>query len=85
MYICITVYISIIYSNNCFCRDVNKINDGIGDKVGHLVQNATSSIGGLVIGLVKGWQLALVIMATYPLVAVSTAICSKVKPSILFG
>lgn len=68
--------------NTRLTEDVNKINDGIGDKVGHLVQNATSSIGGLIIGLVKGWQLALVIMATYPLVAVSTAICSKMVVSL---
>ncbi|XP_072009924.1 ATP-binding cassette sub-family B member 5-like [Engystomops pustulosus] len=68
--------------NTRLTEDVNKINDGIGDKVGHLVQNATSTIGGLVIGLVKGWQLALVILATSPLVALSTALCSKMMVSL---
>ncbi|KAM3928003.1 ATP-binding cassette sub-family B member 5-like [Leptodactylus fuscus] len=68
--------------NTRLTEDVNKINDGIGDKVGHLVQNVTSTIGGLVIGLVKGWKLALVILATSPLVAISTALCSKMMVSL---
>ncbi|XP_075683429.1 ATP-binding cassette sub-family B member 5-like isoform X1 [Rhinoderma darwinii] len=68
--------------NTRLTEDVNKINDGIGDKVGHLVQNVTTCVGGLVIGLIKGWQLALVILATSPLVAISTAICSKMVVSL---
>ncbi|XP_073533888.1 ATP-binding cassette sub-family B member 5-like isoform X1 [Phyllobates terribilis] len=63
--------------NTRLTEDVNKINDGIGDKVGHLVQNVTSALGGLIIGLVKGWQLGLVILATSPLVTIATALCSK--------
>ncbi|XP_073437565.1 ATP-binding cassette sub-family B member 5-like isoform X2 [Dendrobates tinctorius] len=63
--------------NTRLTEDVNKINDGIGDKVGHLVQNVSSAIGGLLIGLIKGWQLGLVILATSPLVTIATAICSK--------
>ncbi|KAM4028832.1 ATP-binding cassette sub-family B member 5-like isoform 2-T2 [Anomaloglossus baeobatrachus] len=63
--------------NTRLTEDVNKINDGIGDKVGHLVQNVTSSLGGLLIGLIKGWQLGLVILATSPLVTIATALCSK--------
>ncbi|XP_044148635.1 ATP-binding cassette sub-family B member 5-like isoform X4 [Bufo gargarizans] len=68
--------------NTRLTEDVNKINDGIGDKVGHLVQNVTTCVGGLVIGLIKGWQLALVILATSPVVAISTAICSKMVVSL---
>ncbi|XP_040289632.1 ATP-binding cassette sub-family B member 5-like isoform X1 [Bufo bufo] len=68
--------------NTRLTEDVNKINDGIGDKVGHLVQNVATCVGGLVIGLIKGWQLALVILATSPVVAISTAICSKMVVSL---
>ncbi|XP_069814912.1 ATP-binding cassette sub-family B member 5-like isoform X2 [Dendropsophus ebraccatus] len=68
--------------NTRLTEDINKINDGIGDKVGHLVQNATCAIGGLIIGIVKGWKLALVILATSPLVAISTALCSKMLVSL---
>ncbi|XP_073533891.1 ATP-binding cassette sub-family B member 5-like isoform X2 [Phyllobates terribilis] len=63
--------------NTRLTEDVNKINDGIGDKVGHLVQNVISALGGLIVGLVKGWQLGLVILATSPLVTIATAISSK--------
>ncbi|XP_053323209.1 ATP-binding cassette sub-family B member 5-like isoform X2 [Spea bombifrons] len=63
--------------NTRLTEDINKINDGIGDKVGHLFQNVSTFITGLAMGLIKGWQLALVIMATSPLVAISTAISSK--------
>ncbi|KAG9476286.1 hypothetical protein GDO78_003056 [Eleutherodactylus coqui] len=68
--------------NTRLTEDVNKINDGIGDKVGNLVQNVVCAVGGLVIGVAKGWQLALVILATSPLVAISTAICSKMVVSL---
>ncbi|XP_066441409.1 ATP-binding cassette sub-family B member 5-like isoform X1 [Eleutherodactylus coqui] len=68
--------------NTRLTEDVNKINDGIGDKVGHLVQNVVCAIGALVIGVAKGWQLALVILATSPVVAISTAVCSKMIVSL---
>ncbi|XP_056375696.1 ATP-binding cassette sub-family B member 5-like isoform X2 [Hyla sarda] len=68
--------------NTRLTEDVNKINDGIGDKVGHLVQNVTTSVGGLIIGLVYGWKLSLVILATSPLVTISTALSSKMLVSL---
>ncbi|CAN2389829.1 phosphatidylcholine-translocating ATPase activity [Pristimantis euphronides] len=68
--------------NTRLTEDINKINDGIGDKVGHLVQNVTSAVGGLVIGMAKGWQLALVMLATSPVVALSTAIGSRMIVSL---
>ncbi|KAM5157179.1 ATP-binding cassette sub-family B member 5-like [Mantella aurantiaca] len=68
--------------NSRLTEDINKINDGIGDKVGHFLQNFSSFIAGLVIGLVKGWQLALVYMSTGPLMALSSAFCSKMLVSL---
>ncbi|KAM4028834.1 ATP-binding cassette sub-family B member 5-like isoform 2-T2 [Anomaloglossus baeobatrachus] len=68
--------------NSRLTEDINKINDGIGDKVGHLLQNSATCIAGLVIGLVKGWQLALVYMSTSPLMAISSAFCSKMMVSL---
>ncbi|KAM8967104.1 ATP-binding cassette sub-family B member 5-like [Pelodytes ibericus] len=68
--------------NTRLTEDINKINDGIGDKVGHLFQNISTFVSGLIIGLATGWQLALVIMALSPLVAISTAICSKLLVSL---
>ncbi|CAN2389828.1 phosphatidylcholine-translocating ATPase activity [Pristimantis euphronides] len=68
--------------NSRLTEDINKINDGIGDKVGHLLQNSATCIAGLVIGLAKGWQLALVYMSTSPLMALSSAFCSKMMVSL---
>ncbi|XP_063309202.1 LOW QUALITY PROTEIN: ATP-binding cassette sub-family B member 5 [Pelobates fuscus] len=68
--------------NTRLTEDINKINDGIGDKVGHLFQNLSTFAAGLIVGFAKGWQLALVIMATSPLVAISTAICCKMVVSL---
>ncbi|XP_067417766.1 ATP-binding cassette sub-family B member 5 [Emydura macquarii macquarii] len=58
-------------------EDINKINDGIGDKVVQLFQNMSTFIVGIVIGFVKGWKLTLVILATSPLVMMSAAFFSK--------
>ncbi|XP_056375699.1 ATP-binding cassette sub-family B member 5-like isoform X2 [Hyla sarda] len=68
--------------NSRLTEDINKINDGIGDKVGHLLQNSSTCITGLVISLVKGWQLALVYMSTSPLMSLSSAFCSKMMVSL---
>ncbi|XP_073533901.1 ATP-binding cassette sub-family B member 5-like isoform X4 [Phyllobates terribilis] len=68
--------------NSHLTEDINKINDGIGDKVGHLLQNSATCIAGLVIALVKGWQLTLVYMSTSPLMSISSAIFSKMLVSL---
>ncbi|XP_068092078.1 ATP-binding cassette sub-family B member 5-like isoform X1 [Hyperolius riggenbachi] len=68
--------------NSRLTEDINKINDGIGDKVGHFLQNFATFVAGLVIGLVKGWQLALVYMSTSPLMALSSAMCSRMLVSL---
>uniref|UniRef100_A0A8C8RPJ0 ATP-binding cassette sub-family B member 5 n=1 Tax=Pelusios castaneus TaxID=367368 RepID=A0A8C8RPJ0_9SAUR len=58
--------------NTRLTEDINKINDGIGDKVVQLFQNMSTFIVGIVIGFVKGWKLTLVILATSPLVMIIT-------------
>uniref|UniRef100_A0A8C8RS12 ATP-binding cassette sub-family B member 5 n=1 Tax=Pelusios castaneus TaxID=367368 RepID=A0A8C8RS12_9SAUR len=60
--------------NTRLTEDINKINDGIGDKVVQLFQNMSTFIVGIVIGFVKGWKLTLVILATSPLVVISAMI-----------
>ncbi|XP_030057521.1 ATP-binding cassette sub-family B member 5 isoform X2 [Microcaecilia unicolor] len=68
--------------NTRIIEDINKINDGIGDKVGHLFQNISTFVTGIVVGFIKGWQLTLVILATSPLVAISAGFCSKMLVSL---
>ncbi|XP_039378224.1 ATP-binding cassette sub-family B member 5-like [Mauremys reevesii] len=63
--------------NTRLTEDINKINDGIGDKVAQLFQNMSTFTVGIVIGFVKGWKLTLVILSTSPLVVLSAAFCSK--------
>jgi hypothetical protein len=47
--------------------DVNKIQEGIGDKIGNFFQWFSSFVAGIIIGLVYGWKLALVILSVSPL------------------
>uniref|UniRef100_A0A8C0G9Z8 ATP-binding cassette sub-family B member 5 n=1 Tax=Chelonoidis abingdonii TaxID=106734 RepID=A0A8C0G9Z8_CHEAB len=81
--------------NTRLTEDINKINDGIGDKVAQLFQNMSTFTVGIVIGFVKGWKLTLVILSTSPLVftsfsyakagAVAEEVLSSVRTVVAFG
>ncbi|KAG7475856.1 multidrug resistance protein 1-like [Solea senegalensis] len=64
--------------NTRLMDDVYKIQEGIGDKVGMLIQSFTTLIASFVIGFTKGWKLTLVILAVSPLLGISAAFYSKV-------
>uniref|UniRef100_A0A8B9NZN4 Multidrug resistance protein 1 n=1 Tax=Apteryx owenii TaxID=8824 RepID=A0A8B9NZN4_APTOW len=64
--------------NTRLIDDVTKINEGIGDKIGLLVQSVTTFVTGFVVGLIKGWKLTLVILAVSPVLGLSAAIWAKV-------
>ncbi|KAI9002595.1 P-loop containing nucleoside triphosphate hydrolase protein [Hyaloraphidium curvatum] len=49
--------------------DVNLIQEGISEKVAAIVSYVTVFIGGIVIAFVRGWQMALVVIAVFPLLA----------------
>ncbi|XP_068092080.1 ATP-binding cassette sub-family B member 5-like isoform X3 [Hyperolius riggenbachi] len=68
--------------NSRLTEAMDKINDGIGDKLGHLLQNVATCVAGLVIALVTWWQLALVFLSVSPLLALSSAVCSKMLVSL---
>lgn len=61
--------------------DVYKIQEGIGDKVGLLIQAYTTFITAFIIGFTTGWKLTLVILAVSPALAISAAFFSKVRGS----
>ncbi|XP_061676124.1 ATP-dependent translocase ABCB1-like isoform X7 [Syngnathoides biaculeatus] len=67
--------------NTRLVDDVYKIQEGIGDKMGMLIQSLSTFIASLVVGLSVGWKLALVILAVCPLLGLSAAIFSKVVTS----
>ncbi|CAM2704626.1 unnamed protein product [Rotaria socialis] len=58
--------------------DVNKVHDGIGDKVGSALQFFASFIVGLILGFVKGWKLTLVLLSVSPILVVSAAIFTRI-------
>ncbi|XP_009887262.1 PREDICTED: multidrug resistance protein 1 [Charadrius vociferus] len=64
--------------NTRLLDDVSKINEGIGDKIGLLVQALTTFITGFIVGLIRGWKLTLVILAVSPVLGLSAAIWAKV-------
>ncbi|KAM4688621.1 ATP-binding cassette sub-family B member 5-like [Discoglossus pictus] len=68
--------------NTRLTEDINKINDGIGDKVGHLLEQVSTIVAGMAIALAYGWQLALVIVAASPLISMSTAVSAKMLVSL---
>uniref|UniRef100_A0A6I8SWM3 ATP-binding cassette sub-family B member 5 n=1 Tax=Xenopus tropicalis TaxID=8364 RepID=A0A6I8SWM3_XENTR len=68
--------------NTRLTENINKINDGIGDKVAHFFQNTTICVSGILIGLIQGWKLALVILATSPVLTLASAMFSRIVVSL---
>ncbi|CAF1309030.1 unnamed protein product, partial [Rotaria sordida] len=64
--------------NTRLVEDVNKVHDGIGDKLGLALQFLAAFIAGLILGLVKGWKLTLVILSVSPLLFLSAVIFTKI-------
>ncbi|XP_071385297.1 ATP-dependent translocase ABCB1 [Centroberyx affinis] len=67
--------------NTRLTDDVYKIQEGIGDKVGMLIQSFTTFLAAFVIGFSKGWKLTLVILAISPVLGISAGVFSKVLTS----
>ncbi|XP_077431414.1 ATP-dependent translocase ABCB1-like [Vanacampus margaritifer] len=67
--------------NTLLVDGVYKIQEGIGDKLGMLIQTCSTFILSFIIGLSKGWKFALVILAACPLVGFSAALFTKVLTS----
>lgn len=65
------------------CSDINKLCDGIGDKIPLMFQNISGFSIGLVISLIKSWKLSLVVLSTSPLIMASSALCSRVSKLVL--
>lgn len=53
----------------CF-RDLNKLEDGIGEKVVLYIHFIGAFIGSLIMALVKGWELALICLISLPVTAI---------------
>uniref|UniRef100_A0A7N8X5Y4 ATP-binding cassette, sub-family B (MDR/TAP), member 4 n=1 Tax=Mastacembelus armatus TaxID=205130 RepID=A0A7N8X5Y4_9TELE len=67
--------------NTRLTDDVYKIQEGIGDKVGMLIQAFSTFFSSFIIGFFKGWKLTLVLLAVSPALGISAALFSKVLAS----
>ncbi|KND00616.1 uncharacterized protein SPPG_03744 [Spizellomyces punctatus DAOM BR117] len=56
--------------------DTGMIQEGISEKVGMIIQFVTTFIAGFIIAFIKGWRLALVLTACFPLLAGAAALMS---------
>ncbi|CAG11904.1 unnamed protein product [Tetraodon nigroviridis] len=63
--------------NTRLSDDVYKIQEGIGDKLGLLIQAYATFIISFIISFTVGWKLTLVILAVSPLVAITAALYNK--------
>ena len=68
----------------CLFSDVNKIREGIGDKVGNFLQFSTTFVAGICLGLAHGWKLALVTIAVSPLLAICGGFMTYVSAFLVF-
>ncbi|XP_070583540.1 ATP-dependent translocase ABCB1 [Erythrolamprus reginae] len=64
--------------NTRLIDDVCKINEGIGDKIGMLIQGISAFLTGFIVGFTKGWKLTLVILAVSPVLGLSAAFWAKI-------
>ncbi|XP_077454196.1 ATP-dependent translocase ABCB1-like [Stigmatopora argus] len=70
--------------NTRLVDDVYKIQEGIGDKLGMLIQSLSTFVASLIVGLYFGWKLSLVVLAVCPLLGLAAAIFSRVLTSFTY-
>ena len=61
------------------CSDLEKVSKGIGDKLAFIFQALGTFAGGLVLGFVYVWQLALLMIGCAPIVIVLGGIVQRVS------
>ncbi|EZA49880.1 multidrug resistance protein homolog 49 isoform X2 [Ooceraea biroi] len=63
-------------------EDLDKMKEGIGEKLGIFTYLIMSFISSIVISFVYGWQLTLVVLSCAPIIIIATAIVAKVQSSL---
>ncbi|KAF4661336.1 (ABC) transporter [Perkinsus chesapeaki] len=58
-------------------EDVMKVQDAIGYRAGLAIVNVSQFVFGYILGFFRGWQIALVMLSTMPLIMVSTALLGR--------
>lgn len=67
-----------------FCRDLTKLEEGLGEKVVMFVHFMVSFVGSIILALVMGWQLALVCMASLPITFIVIGVVAMVSVIVAF-
>jgi ATP-binding cassette subfamily B (MDR/TAP) protein 1 len=60
------------------CRDLDKLQDGTGEKMGMFVYLLTTFIISVIMSFLHGWKLTLVILCCAPVMVFAQAIVAKV-------
>ncbi|XP_012236010.1 multidrug resistance protein homolog 49 isoform X2 [Linepithema humile] len=63
-------------------EDLDKMKEGIGEKLSIFVYLTTSFISSIIISFVYGWKLTLVVLSCAPIIIIATAIVAKVQSSL---
>ena len=73
----------------CMCRDVGRVREGLGEKLGLLLQWLATLVAGVIVSLVTEWRLTLLMGFAGLLIAGSTAllsvVCSTVGSLPIYG
>ncbi|XP_076760464.1 multi drug resistance 49 isoform X2 [Xylocopa sonorina] len=63
-------------------EDLDKMKDGIGEKLGVFTYLMVSFISSIVISFIYGWKLTLVVLSCAPIIVIATAVVAKVQSSL---
>ncbi|XP_072756399.1 multidrug resistance protein homolog 49 isoform X2 [Anoplolepis gracilipes] len=63
-------------------EDLDKMKEGIGEKLGIFAYLMTSFVTSIVISFLYGWKLTLVVLSCAPIIVIATAIVAKVQSSL---
>ena len=73
------MYISYNYTFLYTLRDLNKLQEGIGEKVGMFFFFITTFVASIITAFIFGWELTLVIFSIMPLLMVAGALMAKAQ------
>lgn len=71
-----------VSSSSPFRRDLDKMKDGISEKLGVFTYLMVSFISSIIISFVYGWKLTLVVLSCAPIIVIATAVVAKVQSSL---
>ena len=62
-----------------FCRDIEQMQDGFGDKMGTFVQWFATFIGGYALAFAISWKLVLVTLSLTPIMVIVVTVLGRVR------